>query len=250
MRKLGRVWLIVGTSLAIMSQAALAADAGEGWRFGIGTGLSSFSLDGEIGFPTVLGGVVVDVDLSNDDTSDLVQSGAGLAGFAASEKWTFLAAFGKVTLEDEDSNLKAEWDKSQAEITAVYNFASLGSNNFGAQFGVRYTKHEWDFSSRVLTITNSPDEDWTDAVIGVIHTLPLTDTWSWRNTANYAFGDSEGTTFLQTALLWQAFEHWRFSIDARYLDTEFGDKDDRNDSDFYYYNVEEPAFGLSFMFTW
>jgi hypothetical protein len=241
-------WLIAASSLVMASQSALAAE--DGWRFGLGSGFTSFSLDGDIGFPTTGGGVIESIDVSNSDTSDMLQSAFGVNGFAARDEWTIVFAFGRVSLKDKDAGLSAKWDKTQAEVSAVYQFASFGNNRFGAQLGVRYTKHDWDLNGGALTGIESPNEDWTDAIIGLTHALPLSDAWTWRSAANYGFGGSDGTTFVQTGLLWQPHEHWRFNVDARYLDTKYGDKSDINKSDFYYYDVKEPAFGIGFMYVW
>ena len=74
----GMAVLTVCAVLLANAPAALAQE--DGWRFGVGTGLMSFSLDGDIGFATSAGGVVVDVDLDNSDTADLFESAFGSLG--------------------------------------------------------------------------------------------------------------------------------------------------------------------------
>ncbi len=242
--------LAVVFALMVGPAWADAKQSGDEWKFGIGTGFSSFSLDGDLGFATSLGGVIQDIDLSNSETSDLVQSGFGLAGFARNEQWTILWSAGQQTLEDQDSGLKAKWDRTQAEIAAVYKIGEMGANSFGVLFGARYTRHDWDIKTRGLVTVNSPDEDWTDAILGVTHQLRFAEGWSWNNRADYGFGGSEGTTFASTNLTWQPFVHWAFNVSAQYLDTKFGDKSDINKSDFYYYDVKQPQFGIGFAYVW
>lgn len=249
-----------------MASAASAGDGG--WRFGIGTGLSSFGVDGDIGLPVQVtgnvpagfvppNGIVTDVDLDNGETSDLIDSAIGLSAFASNDDWTFAASFSTVSLEDSDGSFDATWDKSQAELTAAYNFATLWCNVFAVQFGVRYVEHEWDVDLGALAVpggsvrvSSDVDENWTDAIVGITHTLPIAKGWVWRNVANYGFGGSEGTAFAQSSIIWQPLEHWAFNANARYLSTEYGDTDDLGDDDFYYYDADEPAFGLGASFVW
>ncbi len=96
----------LATALFVLMVApAWAADAqssGDEWVLGVGTGFSSFSLDGDLGFATSAGGTIRGIDLSNDETSDLVESGFGLAGFARNPQWTILWSAGTQTLEDQE----------------------------------------------------------------------------------------------------------------------------------------------------
>jgi hypothetical protein len=236
--------------LALVAFAPAANAQGDGWRFGLGTGFSSFSLDGDIGFGTDEGGVIVDVDLDNGDTADLFESAFGFAGFAAKGRWTLNFSYGTVTLEDSDAGFDAEWDKAMGELSAVYHFAETGSHRWGALFGARMTDHEWKFKNKSTGLKADPEDDWLDAIVGLTHSVPISDNWTWANRAEYAFGDSEGSYYLTTALNWRPLEHWVFNVNARYIDVEYGDEDDINDNDFYYYDVEEPSIGLGFMYIW
>ncbi len=246
--RLGMALLTVCAVLLANAPAALAQE--DGWRFGVGTGLMSFSLDGDIGFATSAGGVVVDVDLDNSDTADLFESAFGFAGFAANGPWTINFSYGTVTLEDDDAGFKAEWDKAAAELSVVYNFATTGNHRWGVLVGTRYTDHEWKFTDRATSEKVEPGDDWTDAIVGLTHAVPVSDKWFWTNRVDYGFGDSEGTFNAVTAINWQPWPNWVFNLKGRYYSVEFGDEDDINDSDFYYYDVDEPSIGLGFMYTW
>ena len=103
-----------------VSTTAMAA--GE-WHYGIGTGLSSFGLDGDLGFATPVGGRIENIDLDNSETSDMLDSALGVNAFATNGEWQVLLSYNTVTLEDNDSNLRAKWDRTNAELAAVYNFA-------------------------------------------------------------------------------------------------------------------------------
>ena len=242
-----RILVLLGASLAITCTGAQAADD---WKFGIGTGFTSFSLDGDIGFatPNMPGpGLIFDVDLDNGDTADLVESGLGVSGFAANGPWKILYSVGRVTLEDDDGGLEAEWDRIQAEISAVYNFARTGNHNWGVLFGVRYVEHEWEFSGLVDANT---DDDWTDAIIGITHAVPLGSGFAWANRISAGVGDSESSAFVSSSVNWSATEHFVLNLTLSYRQEEFGDEDDIADDDFYYYDMEEPAVGIGFMYTW
>ncbi|MGI9285285.1 MAG: hypothetical protein ACR2P1_07840 [Pseudomonadales bacterium] len=226
-----------------------AVQAQEGWRFGIGTGLSSFSLDGDIGFATPGGGIVAEVDLDNSDTADLIESGLGFAGFAKTGPWTINLSVGTVALEDDDAQLlSAEWDKTQAELSVAYTFAETGNHAFGVLVGARYTEHEWDIETANSSI--SPEDDWTDGIVGLTHAVPFLETWSWSNRVDVGFGDTEEAVQATTAINWRPGAHWVLNLNLKYVSTEFGDEGDVGDADFYFYDVEEPAIGLGFMFTW
>ena len=231
----------------VMSLSFLtAAQAQDEWKFGIGTGITSFGVDGEIGFPTGGGGAIFDVDLDNSDTADLLTSAFGINGFAAKGKWTILFGAGTATLEDEDASLEADWDKARADLAAVYRFAETGKHNFGALFGARYLSHEWEFD--IAGVESEVDDDWTDAIVGFTYNFRFAEKWTWANSADYGFGDSEGSTLITSSVRWQAYEHWLFHFGIQQHSIEFGDEDDIADSDFYFYDVDEPGFTIGFLY--
>jgi len=229
---------------------AEAPPAGD-WHYGIGTGISSFGLDGDLGFATDQGGIIREIDLENDDTSDLVDSAFGLNGFASNGRWDILLAYGTVTLEDGNSVLDAEWERTVAEVAVVYNFCQFCNSRWGLLFGARATDHEWKITSRNEAFDKvEPGDDWNDFIIGLSHVMTISDHWAWRNRADAGFGDTEEAYFASTSLIWQPFEHWQFNINAKYIVTDFGDDADINDSDFYLYNVDDTSFGLGVSFVW
>jgi hypothetical protein len=227
---------------------------GSGWRFGIGTGLSSFSLDGELGVATSEGGVIGDIDLDNSDTRDLVESGFGLVGMAINGPWAILASIGTVTLEDSDRFLDAEWERSRMELLVGYRVLEWGSSQFSVVGGVRNIGHDWDIELRnpVPPDASVPDvdEDWTDMVVGAAHTMPIADRWLWSNRLDMGFGDTEESLSAATTVQWMPFANWAFNASIRFTKLEVGQASDIDDSDFYYYDVDEPFFGIGFLYLW
>jgi hypothetical protein len=199
---------------------------------------------------TPSGGVVLDVDVDNSDTMDMLESAFGFGGFAAKGPWTINFSFGTVTLEDDDSAFDIEWDKSAAELSVDYNFATTGNHRWGVLAGVNYTDHEWEFQDKTTGQKLEPEDDWTDVIVGLTHRVPIADKWSWSNRVDYGFGDSEGAFNVKTTVNWQPWPNWVFNVNARYYSVEFGDEDDIDDSDFYYYDIDEPSFGLGFVYVW
>ena len=235
-----------------ISGAAMAEPAAAGdWHFGIGTGISSFSLDGDLGFATPRGGFIRDIDLSNDETSDLVDSAMGANAIASNGRWDILLSYGTVKLEDGNSDLEAEWDRTSGEFAVVYNFAQICNHTWGILAGVRYTEHEWTITSPTGVFPKvKPDEDWTDGIVGLSHVMQINKHWMWRNRIDAGFGDTEEAYLASTALVWHPLDHWQFNLNARYMSTDFGDDKDINDQDFYRYDVDETSFGIGGMFVW
>lgn len=231
-----------------LSAAAQAAE--DRWSFGIGTGLSSLDLDGKVGFATSSGGLVGDFDLDNGDTADMFESAFGAGGFANKGPWTIHLRFATLTLEDDNQDLNAKWDRSFGEFAVEYAFYRAGNHTFGVLGGVNYYKHEWEFQDKQTREKFKPDEDWTDAVIGLTHNVPFSDDWSWSNRIDYAGGDSEGTFNATTTVNWKPFDHWVFNLGLGYRDVEYGEEDDINKNDFYYYDVEETTINLGFLYVW
>ena len=123
-KRTGFSLLLAAAVLVLSTQGALAQDE---WHFGIGTGFGTLALDGDIGFRGFKG----DIDLDNSETSDLVESAFGLAGFASKGNWAILWSAGSLTLEDDDKGLEAEWDRVAVELAGVYSFVNSERNRLG-----------------------------------------------------------------------------------------------------------------------
>lgn len=240
--KLFTRWALVLMILALLVPGAMAQDQDK-WKFGIGIGLSSLALDGDIGFPGAAASVPV--DLSNSDTSDLIKSGFGAAGFARKGKWSILYKAGRLTLEDDDAGVDAEWDRDQVEVLGGYNFAQTGKHSWGALFGVRYVGHEWKVKAPVVV---DIDEGWTDGVIGLTHFMPISEKWSWSNRLDVSGGDSEGTGSFSTAFNWRVAKSWSLAFSAKMQSLEF-EEGSPGDPDWYLYDVDETSIGVGVTYT-
>jgi hypothetical protein len=248
MKKAPLMLLSAATAGLLLAQSATAAE--DSWTFGIGTGLSSLALDGDVGFATESGGVIGDFDLDNGDTADMFESAFGFGGFANKGRWTIHYKFATLTLEDDNRDFDAEWDRTAAELALEYKFYKAGNHVFGVLGGVNYTEHEWEFQDKVTREKLEPDDDWTDAMLGLTHMVPISDTWSWSNRMDYGFGDSEGTFNATTSFNWKPLESWMFSFGLGYRDVEFGDDGDIGDNDFYYYDTDEFTINAGFLYVW
>ena len=242
--------LLLSAASAGLLLAPAAQAAENEWTFGIGTGISLLDLDGDVGFATENGGVIAELDLDNGDTADMVESAFGFFSFANKGPWTIHLMYATVTLEDSDAGFDAEWDKADAQLAVEYAFAKTGNHTWGVLAGVNYIDHEWELQDKIDRIKYEPEDDWTDAVVGLTHNVPFAGNWAWSNGINYSFGDSEGSLDVSTSLNWKPLEHWVFSGFLRYEDIEFGDEGDIGKSDFYYYDVEEISTGIGFAYTW
>jgi len=210
---------IVLASVLLLLIAAPAAQAGDEWKFGLGTGLFGLNLDGDVGLDTVSGPLQIGIDLDNSDVSDLLDSAFGLSGFAAKDKWRILYAFQTMTLEGDGSNAARRanltFDATGANVFGEYNFARAGKNSFGVLFGLQFTKHEIEgtyFDTTVVPnvqlFRRNVDNDWVDGVVGLTHALSITERVSWANRVHGAFGGSDGTYLLNTGINWHFAQHW------------------------------------------
>jgi hypothetical protein len=224
-----------------LGQSALASDS---WKFGIGTGFSALTLDGDLGYNDGAP-QLVNVDLDNSDTSDMMESGFGFAGFAAKGKWRINYGLGTLTLEDRQAGDMFEWDRSQVEVSTVYTFAKTGKHSWGGLFGVRNVDHEWKASIGGATI--NIDESWTDGIVGLTHAVPFSDKWSWSTRLDGGFGDSEGSTLFTTGINWHVGSHWVFNLNAKLQAIEF-ENGSPTDADYYLYDVDETTVGIGFVY--
>ncbi len=245
-----RNWMTAALAVAGFALVPAGQAAEDKWTFGIGTGLSLLDLDGDVGFTTADGGAIFELDLDNSDTADMFESAFGFGGFANKGRWTIHFGYATLTLEDSDADLDADWDRVEANLAVEYAFYQAGNHTFGVLGGVRMYDHEWEFQNKITDVKTEPEDDWTDGVIGLTHRVPFAGEWAWANRVEYMGGDSEGGYTVMTGVNWQPFESWIFNGSLRYQDLEFGEEDDINDNDFYYYDVDEFTIGLGFMYTW
>ena len=240
--------VLLSTGGLMLAPATQAAE--NEWNFGIGTGISLLDLDGDVGFTTSDGGAIFPIDLDNGDTADMFESAFGFGGFANKGRWTIHFGYGTLTLEDSDADLDAEWDRVEANLAVEYAIHQVGNHTFGVLAGVRMYDHEWEFTNKITDEKQEPEDDWVDGVFGLTHRMNFAGNWAWTNRADFMYGDSEGGWTLQTGLNWQPYEHWVFTGGVRYQELEYGEQEDINDNDFYYYEVDETTIQLGFVYVW
>jgi hypothetical protein len=64
---------------------------------------------------------------------------------------------------------------------------------------------------------------------------------------NAAFGGSDGTYKIGTALSWSPAAHWVISPNASFTKTEF-ENGTKGDADWYLYDSDDTTFGLAVMY--
>jgi hypothetical protein len=224
------------------------------------------NIDGDLGFTSALGPVDLGAELDTSEIQDLLDSAAGLGGYAAKGKWVLQYSAGQLKLEDSltgtgplgnPASAEASFKAVAGEFSAAYRFALTGKHAWSVLGGVRYIKHEYDFG---LSIDNDPpnppaaltrniDQDWTDGLVGLVHSTRLGDKWGWSNRLDAGFGGSEGTYFFKTSFAWQVAKSWALGFYAQNMSIEF-ENDDRGDADWYLYDADEFGAGFNVLYTW
>jgi len=254
------VWfaVIVASALMLITVPEALAQQDD-WKFGIGTGFFGLNVDGDVGFDTALGTIVLDAELDNSDVRDLTESAFGFGGFFAKNRWQILYAVSHLTLEDSadgvtqggaSASADVTFDALFIEIAGVYGFARSERNALGLLFGGRHVSHEYDLDVEVgaSSADRSLDESWTDALVGLTHTFRFSPKLAWASRADAGFGGSEGTLSAQTGLNWQVAEILMLSFYGKGTAHDF-ENGDPGDSDYYLYDATEFGVGVGFLFT-
>lgn len=258
-RKRG-VRLVALAAVVVAFVAASGAHAADEWRFGIGTGFFGLNVDGDVGFDTALGTVVLDASVDNGQIRDLTESAFGVAGFAATGKWQILYSVGHLGLEDSSSgqtgigaiptSAEIKFDVLFAEVAGVYGFAKTDRNAWGFLFGGRHISHDYDFELAIgaQALDRSLDQSWTDAIVGVTHAFQFTPKVAWATRLDVGAGGSDGTVNLQTGINWQVAKALALSFYGKGTANDF-ENEDPGDPDYYLYDVDEFGLGIGFLVT-
>jgi len=257
--------LRIGLVCAVLAVCAmrcpdvLAADTPP-WLFGIGTGLSRMNAEGDVGFTSFRGPETADVDLTPKDFEDLTKSALGFSALAMKGPWQFAFTYGYLEL----------WDSSKAELaggllpplktkfqqeitvargTATYQFAQTGRHKWGVLGGLHYIEHEYDvkLSAGDLSRRRHIDGDYTDALLGLTHSVPLSPTLTWNNMAAVGVGGSDSYASFTTAVSWQFARAWNTSLFFKYDKVRF-QSGNRGDKGWYLYDADEWSPGISIMY--
>ncbi len=225
------------TSIVVAS--LLVSFANAEWRYGVGTGVGLTSYDGDL--KSALGKLDVDYDRSD------FEGGFGAAGFATDDTWVINLSGGSVEYESKDTLKGAtvrstnNFQRTAAALAVGYVAYSEGSITVTPFTGLNYTKHEWEFKSSLGKVDF--DDNWTDAILGLLVDYKINDKWVWHNSAEYTFGDSEGCYSLKTGVTWDFAEHWSTGAYVAFDHDEF----ESNDFD---YDVDNTSFILSLIYIW
>lgn len=253
--------VVSGVCIAAMMSTAHAAD--DKWKFGIGTGLGTLTVDGDSGFDTrLIGPVTFDASLDSDDTRELMSAGGGIGGFAKKGNLSILYSVGFLELEDDvDATVRGitgeadiTFKASGAEILVEYGIGRTGKHGFGALGGLRYIKQEYDVElafvgpgGNAVGFDGSVDDSWIDFVFGVTHTLPLTQQWIWGSQLDYSIGDTDGTLHFSTGVAYIINPSWMTRIGYDYIDYDY-ENGDPGDGDWFFYDANEHGAKLSFLY--
>lgn len=244
-------------SLVLLVVAAQGAQAGDKWKFGIGTGLGGAKIEGDVGLETMAGPGVFDVDLDNGDLEDLTESAFGFSGFAAKDKWSILYSYGFLELEGDGSGslegtptrVELNFEMTNVILAGAYEFASRERSAWGVRFGVDYNKHEWDNAVIVgaTETSNEPDFDWINGLVGLTYDFAMSETVSWATDLQGVFGADETSGRVGTGINWHVAKSWLLNFGVSYASIDV-EQDDPGDPDFYIFDVDAVEAGIGFTY--
>lgn len=246
---------LVGLCFALTTSTVLA----EHWKFGIGTGLYGLAITGDGGFNTALGPVEFDADLDSGDVRDVLESAVGFGGYAKKDAFTITYSLGTLELENDVSamrgdlsgNLKVNYEATKAEVAVDYAFIKEGRNSFGILVGLRYTKKKFNTDliiDGVPSFSSSVDEHWTDLLLGITHSYPMSQTRVWTTRADVGFGGSEGSLFFDTGMTWAFSKSFAARFYGSIISHDF-EEGDKGDPDWFFYDVNEYGLGISLIYN-
>lgn len=257
-----------GTSILCASLATLAfttSPAHAEWNFGIGTGFSMLNIDGEQGFDTDFAGPIkYDVSLDPGDVNDLMNSAIGFAGYATDGTWLIQYSYGMLELEGDASrdvpaiasNVAStiSFKMTNAEVTAGYPIYQTPDVVTLFDWGLRYTKHEFDADVSVSGARNeqhnrSFDKDWADVLLGVTVKVPFAKEWSWNSRLNAGFGGSDGTYLVSTGVVWRFHPNWTTGLNGQYKSVKY-ETGDQGEGEWYLYDADESSLAISIAYNW
>jgi hypothetical protein len=252
-----RSCVIVVLGVFIMGANAAYAE----WHFGIGTGLFRLNAKGDVGVTTkVAGPVKADLDLKPEDFDDLMQSAFGFGGYATNGTWMIGYSFSQLCLGDdtkfttpggEQAKYDFDFDITGAEVTVGRPIFKGKRVIVGLHGGVRYTQHDISSDLKVGGINYKRDLDnsWADALIGASLAVPFSKTVVWNTKANAGFGGSNGTYYGNTGVTWRFLKNWSITGYGKYTAVDY-ENEDKGDSDWYLYDVNEFGYGATVLFNW
>lgn len=243
-------------AISVLSLSSYSSLVSAEWHFGIGTGLATMDMDGDLSIDTTLAGPQkFKVDLSPAEFNDVLDGAIGFGGYASDGTWTYQYSYKKLDLEGNDNSgvvrSDIELDLTEAEFIASYPLYRSPSIKLSVIGGLVYTKHEFSavLISGATKATNDKDNSWTDVALGGTMDLPFGSGWNWNTRLDGQFGDSEGNFNLQTGLGWHFLTHWSAGVFVRYQAVDFKNGSSGS-SDFYQWDVDQTTLGANFLYHW
>jgi hypothetical protein len=243
------------TTVALFFSTAVVADD---WKFGIGTGLSFLAFSGDGGFQTKAGTADFHARMAPNEVREITESAYGVIGFAEKGKWTINYLAGRLELGEDitvqrgadTGDFDITYTREAAEVLVDYAFSNSDKTTWSMTGGIRYSSQDYDGKISIngtKVFDDSAGEDWTDAVVGIVHDYAISPTTSWTSRVNANFGESEGGYQINTRVNWLYGEHWEFRtfVDYREIDFQQGDP---GDSDYFLFDAEEIRFGGVFLY--
>jgi len=221
--------------LSAFAAAPIVADEGKQWSHQVGVTAFAFALEGDAGVK----GITAEMDYGIGDVFDNLQGALTMLVQGNNQQFGYWMSYEFVELGDDikktllpdnefiGATIKAEADFGTEIIDAGLSY--FISDTVELIGGVRAWNVEQDFNisiSRELTgmtnqISESVDESWIDAFVGVRARIPLGGCWSLNLRGDLGAGDSDST---YQALAMVAFEHdnnWTTSAGVRYLAVDY-----------------------------
>jgi hypothetical protein len=230
------------TITALTAALLIASAAQAEWHYGVGSGIGAASYDGDL----KIEGSKLDVEFDQDD----FESGFGAAGFATDGTWVLNLSGSSVEYESKDNfsglpKTKNNFERTFAEFSVGYVAYKEDAITLTPYLGINYTKHEWEFKANGLK--ENLDDEWIDAVFGLNFDYKINDEWTWKNSAEYTAGDSEGCYGVKTGASWKFAEHW---VTGAYLGFESDDLEGTDGGTDFDYDTDVTTFGLTLAYTW
>ncbi len=231
------------------------------WHFGIGTGLARLNAQGDQGLNVgQFGPVQVDVDLDPDDINDLMQSAIGFGGYATNGTLMIQYSFVQLKLGGQPGTTlpsgatvssDLSFDITTGQVTAGYTVYRGGKVALQPYAGVRYLKHDLGAEVTIVAqtttdISRGVDHNWTDVLVGTSLDVALSKKVSWNTSIDAGFGGSNGTYKIATSIGWRVWRFLSLHPNAYFMAIDF-ENGERGDTDWYLYDANEFAWGLSFL---
>ncbi len=246
--------LLISISLVPLASTAYSQD----WAFGVGSGLGALDVDGDAGFGSASGPIEFDASMNPSDFRRVTSSAVGIGGFATKENLAISYSISRMKLEDDlsvDLNgntgvLDFGFNVRLAEFLLNHTVYRSGKSSWSLVDGLRYTHQEYK-SGLVINgmriFEGSVNDYWLDGIVGVGHTYSISPRLTWSTQLDYGFGGSDRTTRFKTGFSRVIGSRWIFGGGLDFKNIKY-EENDRDDLDWFYYDVEETSVTVNFIY--